>query len=94
MKNPMQKHTIPRFKTVQEEAEFWDTHSFADYWQELEPVEVRFVKPLARGLTVRFDKQTLADLQAEASKKGMGATTLVRMWVLESLNRLRRQPNL
>ena len=27
------------FKTVEEEVEFWETHSSADYWDEMEKVE-------------------------------------------------------
>ena len=30
------KLKVPRFSSVQQEAEFWDTHSLADYWDEFE----------------------------------------------------------
>jgi hypothetical protein len=34
---------IPEHFTSAEEAgEFWDTHSAADYWDEMEPVEIEF----------------------------------------------------
>ncbi len=79
---------IPEFKGYQEEAEFWDTHSLADYQGQLKPVEVRFAKNLSEGITVRFDPQTLGKLRAEAQKKGFGPTTLARMWILERLQSL------
>jgi hypothetical protein len=30
------------FNTLEEAGEFWDTHSAADYWDEMEEVEVEF----------------------------------------------------
>jgi len=38
------------------------------------------------NLTIRFDKQALEELRILARTKGMGVTTLVRMWVLERLH--------
>jgi hypothetical protein len=29
---------IPKFKTLEEAAEFWDTHDFEDYVDDTEPV--------------------------------------------------------
>ena len=46
----------------------------------------------AINLTIRFDKQALEELRKLASDKGMGVTTLVRMWVLERL-RMEKQNN-
>ncbi|MBA7520970.1 hypothetical protein ES705_13070 [subsurface metagenome] len=37
---------IPRFKSVEEEAEFWDTHDTEEFADEFEPVEVKFAYPL------------------------------------------------
>ena len=37
------------------------------------------------NLTIRFDQETVEALKDAASKRGLGATTLVRMWVLEQL---------
>jgi len=79
------KEPIPEFKSRQEEAEFWDTHDLADYWDEFKPVKVRFARNLSEGITIRFDPETLAKLREQARKKGMGPTTLARMWILEHL---------
>ncbi len=77
---------IPTFTSVQEEAAFWDTHDFTDFTDELKPVNIHFSKSLSEGITVRFDTKTLQILRSTASEKGIGATTLVRMWVMERLN--------
>lgn len=77
---------IPTFTSVQEEADFWDTHDITDFADELKPVYVHFFKNLSEGITVRFDTKTLQILRAVASEKGIDATTLVRTWVMEKLN--------
>lgn len=39
MKGEAEMPKIPDFKTAEEEAEFWETHSVSDYWDEFEPVK-------------------------------------------------------
>lgn len=81
------KSRIPTFKTIEEEAAFWDTHSSEEFADELTPVEnVTFVKARSKkALTVRFDEDTLEELIQEAREKGIGPSTLARMVILEHL---------
>jgi predicted DNA binding CopG/RHH family protein len=79
--------TIPEFKTIQEEAEFWDKHDTADFEDSFKPARVKFAKNLSQGITVRLDPETLDELRSLASEKGIGPTTLARMWILEQLRR-------
>ena len=81
------KSRIPSFKTIEEEAAFWDTHSSEEFADELTPVEnVKFVKARSKkALTVRFDEATFEELAREASEKGIGPSTLARMLILEHL---------
>ena len=83
--NKQNKNKIPEFKTVEEEAEFWDTHDFTDYWDETKPARVLVAKNLSEGVTVRFDPNTLTAIRSQAQTKGIGPTTLIRMWVKERL---------
>ncbi len=83
---------IPKFSSIEEEREFWDTHDTADFEDDFTPVKVRFAKNLSEGMTVRFDRETLKELRARAREKGMGPTTLLRMWVLERLQQEAREP--
>ena len=80
-----QPNRIPEFSSIVEEAEFWDTHDTTDFEAEFHPVRVRFRRNLAHGLTIRVDAETLDKLRTLAEEKGIGPTTLVRMWVLERL---------
>lgn len=85
-KNEQQsERRIPDFKSRQEMAAFWDTHHFTDYLDELKPVKVRFAKNLSEGMTIRLDSQTLKALREQAKEKGVGPSTLARMWVLAHL---------
>ena len=89
--NKRQKQTeVPTFNSPEEEAEFWDTHDTADIEDEFEPTEVRFAKNLSQGITVRFTAETLETLRATAQRKGIGPTTLARMWILERLEAIDR----
>jgi predicted DNA binding CopG/RHH family protein len=83
--NVKKKLPVPEFKTVQAEAEFWDTHDVADYWDEMKLVRVRFAKNLSEGITIRLDPETLNSLREQAKERGIGPTTLARMWILEHL---------
>ncbi len=55
---------IPTFKTIEEEAAFWDAHSSEDFADELTPVEdVKFVKAHPKKtLTVQFEEDTFEEL--------------------------------
>ena len=80
-----QKSRIPEFSNYEEEARWWETHNLADYQDEFKTIKVRFAKNLSEGLHVRLDPETLMKLRVEAKEKGVGPTTLVRMWVKEQL---------
>ncbi|HEX9870800.1 MAG TPA: CopG family antitoxin [Candidatus Tectomicrobia bacterium] len=83
---------IPEFASIEEEAAFWDTHSTADYEDEFRPVRARFAKRLSTGVTIRLDPETLQKLRAVAQERGIGPTTLIRMWVLERLKQKETAP--
>lgn len=83
------RNKIPEFKSVQEEAAFWDTQDTTDFEDEFKPVTVRVAKPLDHIFSVRFDRKTLSELQQQADKKGTGTATLIRMLVKEGLEDLR-----
>ncbi len=83
---------IPTFKTIEEEAAFWDTHSSEEFADELTPVEnVKFLKAHSKkALTVRFDEDMFDELAQEARERGIGPSTLARMVILEHLRARRR----
>lgn len=87
MARKRQRDPVPEFKSYKEEANFWDSHSLADYQDLLKPVKFKFAKNLSTPLTIRMDEKTLNKLREEAHKKGIGPTTLARMWIMERIVR-------
>jgi hypothetical protein len=86
-----QKSRIPEFTSREEEAKWWETHPVSDYLDEFEIVDAKFAKNLSQGLTIRLDPETLAKVRSLARKKGIGATTLIRMWILEDLEKVEKK---
>jgi predicted DNA binding CopG/RHH family protein len=76
---------IPSFDSVEEEAEFWDTHDFTDYLDEGRPVKIALDGELAERLTLRLESSDREALTRIARDKGIGPSTLVRMWIKERL---------
>jgi predicted DNA binding CopG/RHH family protein len=89
------KSRIPTFDTVEEEAAFWDTHELTEFEDELEVVtDVKFVKAKPKkAITVRLEPDMLRALTKEARERGIGPSTLARMWILEHLRREKNAKN-
>ena len=81
---------IPKFKSYEEEADFWDTHSTLDYgtWRE---VKLEVAKPLGHILGIRLDAKTIDQLSKQGQEIGVGASTLARMWIMEKLKSLEKK---
>jgi predicted DNA binding CopG/RHH family protein len=80
-----EKKKIPRFKTEEEAAAFWETHSFADYIDSTEEVEVEYERPERQHISMRIEKQAISEIKEIAREKGMGYQTLMRSWIMERL---------
>jgi predicted DNA binding CopG/RHH family protein len=80
----MKAKTLPDFKTAGEEAEFWEKHSMAPYWGQMEPVEFKMTRA-RKPVSIRFDPIILAKVRALARQKGVPYQTLVQMLVAEKV---------
>ncbi len=80
---------IPKFKSLKEERDFWDTHSVIDYLDELkETGEIVFERPpLKRNFQMRLDDATINKLKKLAKIKGIDVSTIIRGWIKEHLNK-------
>jgi hypothetical protein len=75
---------IPPFKTLDEEAEFWASHSVVDGINKGTIVGYHQANK-TDTLTIRFQPEQLQVLREEAFYRGIGPTTLARMWILERI---------
>ncbi|MGH7799955.1 MAG: CopG family antitoxin [Thermodesulfobacteriota bacterium] len=79
---------IPKFKSDQEAAQFWDTHSLAEFKDDLELAKENvFVKPEKQVMTIRVDKKLANAMKAIAREKGINYSTLARMWLIERVKK-------
>jgi predicted phosphatase len=81
----------PPFLTLEEEATFWDTHDFTEHSEGFEEVEAHFAPNLSQGITVRLTVQDLRELRQVATKKGIGVSSLARMWIKQTLDAEKQQ---
>ena len=81
-----QKNKIPDFKTIEEVREFWDTHSLADFTNEVEVAnDVQFTKRNNLLISLNLEKEDMKRLRILANKKGLGLNDLVTHWIKEQL---------
>jgi predicted HicB family RNase H-like nuclease len=81
------KNRIPKFKSLKEEASFWENHSLADYWSDFKDVNlvVELQKPKEETLVLRLQKGIKDKLEQTAQTKGISTSGLVRVWLMEKL---------
>ncbi len=79
---------IPPFKTLDEEADFWDTHDLSLAFEnhktplsKLPPLE----KEKEAVMTIRLQQSAKKAIEKIARAKGINPTTLSRMWLIEKL---------
>lgn len=79
---------IKPFKTLEEEARFWDTHDVSGLLHnprislhKLSPIEAE----KHEVITVRLQKSVKEKLAKIARMKGINFSTLSRMWIIEKL---------
>ncbi len=79
---------IPAFKSYEEEANFWDTHSFTEFEDELEDVDIVFEldKPREEALVLRVQKNLKLAIEKIARRNALNPSALMRMWLTEKVN--------
>lgn len=74
------------FKTLKEEASFWDTHDAIDVLGK--DIKTGFHRANKTDtLTIRFEFHDIQKLREQAVNLGIGPTTLARMWIMEKLRK-------
>ncbi len=77
---------IPMFRNEEEEAEFWAEHDLTEFEEDLKPADVLCARS-DQVIAIRLNKDDLETLKSLARRKGIGYTTLVRMWIRERLGK-------
>ena len=83
-----QEERLPEsFDTLEAFADFWDTHSSADYEDLMEPVEVEF-ELYSDKVYCAIAKDVLIQVRTEARRQGVSTETLVNLWLQAKLAEL------
>ncbi len=79
---------IPELQSYEEMAEFWDTHSLADYWDQTEPAEFEILPHARRRYLVPVDRDLLVRLQKIARIRGLSTESLVNLLLDQRMREL------
>jgi len=78
--------SISGSRTLEEMADFWDSHSLADYDDQTYEVEMVF-DPSARRTTVTIEPELMAELSRVARKRRVSTQTLINVWLRQQVDR-------
>jgi len=85
MEGTMKAQRLPQTDSIQELAQFWDTHDLTDFEHELEEVtEPVFEQATVIPLNLELDEAEAVRRIAEA--KGIADAELIRGWVREKIH--------
>jgi hypothetical protein len=88
---PKSKASLPEeFKSIEEIQVFWNEHSTADYWNEMEDVDLELSPALKSKLELKklysllgFSLEQVAEIEAKAKREKVDSRELIRKLVLE-----------
>ena len=102
-KLPPAKAPLPKFGSDEAAAEYFQTHSVAEVWNQLrEAKPVKPSKALAKSIrerhaaakspiSIRLGPEQIAAARKIAAAKSVGYQTQLRMWIAEGIRREARQ---
>ncbi len=79
--------SISKASSLEEIAEFWDTHSLDDYWDQTHEVEFEVTARRKRRITL--DPDVYEGVEAEVNARGIMTETLVNLWLMDRLQETR-----
>jgi hypothetical protein len=87
----MPENKLPEeFKSIAEIQDFWDTHSSADYWDEMTDVDLQLSPTLQAKLELKklyrlldFSPEQIAVIETKAQSENINSKQLISRWILE-----------
>ncbi len=77
--------SISHATSVEEVAEYWDSHSLADHWDETEEVDIEVRAERRRRVTVA--PEVYSQVESQARRQGVMPETLINLWLAERLQK-------
>jgi hypothetical protein len=87
----MPENKLPEeFKSIAEIQDFWDTNSSADYWDEMEDVDLQLSPALQARLELKklyrllsLSSEQIATIESRAKTENVHGKELISKWILE-----------
>ncbi|MCB0257003.1 MAG: hypothetical protein KDI55_25065 [Anaerolineae bacterium] len=79
--------SISQSRSVEEMAEFWDTHSLADYEDQTYEVEMTF-DPAAQRSLIGIEPELMNELRRIARQRQVSTQTLVNVWLQQRVDQV------
>lgn len=80
--------SIPRFKSREEEAEFWDTHDSTEFEHLWRPVRMKVAERIQHVFSVPLERDVLTRLIETSRVVEVGAGALAAKLIAEGLDRM------
>lgn len=79
---------IPKFRSEDEEREFWRTHDTTEYldWSTARRVQFPNLKPSTKSISLRLPVSLLDRIKVEANKRDVPYQSLIKTWLAEKVD--------
>jgi len=81
----MRKKRIPRFKSEDQEREFWSAHDSTEYidWSQAKKVVLSDLRPTLKTISLRLPASLLEELKLLANRQDVPYQSLLKMFLAE-----------
>ncbi len=85
----MKKKNIPKFKSEDQEREFWSSHDSTEYidWHDGEKLVLPNLKPSLKTISLRLPESLINELKLLANKKDVPYQSLLKMFLAERVEK-------
>lgn len=88
MDNENNVTTISKAHSYQEMAEFWETHSTADYEDQTYEADITFAASAFHNIVV-IEAELMQELRTIAQERRISPETLINVWLRRAVDQLR-----
>jgi predicted DNA binding CopG/RHH family protein len=90
-KKPVVRESMPKFRTEDEERDFWAEHDVVDYfdWEKSVAGSFPALKPSTQTISLRLPKALLEELKTLANERDVPYQSLLKVFLAERVARER-----
>ena len=83
----MKKNKIPKFRTEEEERNFWSSHDSTEYidWSKAKALTLSNLKPSIRSISIRLPEMMVEELKLLANKRDIPYQSLMKIYISEKV---------